>query len=323
MTPQTEPLSAPARALLCMQRHSWEQGTAMQAFYELGRTEEVVALSFEAAYRAMPDGRVATIGVTDGVTDPCAAGEALAWAAKTTGDEALCRGAAKLRVWALQTAPRNAAGVVYHLTGGRQFWADSLYMLPPYLAAIGQVDAALTNLYGYWDALYDPAAGLICHIWDEDEHRLTDAAHWGTGNGWALAGLARVIALLPKEPRYAADKARLCQMAQSLLERVLACRRADGAFGNVLDDDASFRELNLCQMTAYAIYRGVADGWLPDTALPTAEALRQTARQGTDAYGFVRSVCGAPNFDRPGVSPEAQAFALLMEAARARCLPNG
>jgi hypothetical protein len=34
-----------------------------------------------------------------------------------------------------------------------------------------------------------------------------------------------------------------------------------------------------------------------------------------DADGYVQGACGAPNFDRPGVSTEAQAFCILMEAA--------
>ncbi len=37
-----------------------------------------------------------------------------------------------------------------------------------------------------------------------------------------------------------------------------------------------------------------------------------------DAFGFVQGTCGAPNFDRPGTSTEAQAFCILMEAAGSR-----
>ena len=65
-----------ARALLCMQRHSWEQGMAMQAFLEWGKMDVVTALAHEAVYRRMEDGRAATIGFMDAVTDPCSVGEA-------------------------------------------------------------------------------------------------------------------------------------------------------------------------------------------------------------------------------------------------------
>ena len=57
-----------ARALLAMQRHSWEQGVAMQAFLEMGDMETVTAMAFESINRSLEDGRAAVIGVTDGVT---------------------------------------------------------------------------------------------------------------------------------------------------------------------------------------------------------------------------------------------------------------
>lgn len=309
-----------ARTLLCMQRHSWEHGTAMQAFYELGYTDIVNCMAREAAYRAMPDGRPASVGypvgVIDGITDPCSVGEALEAAAQATGDALLVQGAEKLRVWALEKAPRNPEGVLYHLNTGRQFWADSLYMLPPYLAAIGEYDQALHNLYAYWNALRDATTGLLCHIWDDGAGQMEDANHWGTGQGWALAGLARVIALLPEE--YAADRQRLAAMSKSLLDAVLPYRDADGAFHDVVDDPATFREVNLCQMIAYAIYRGIADGWLDASYLTAAEEVRAAARAEIDEFGFIHHVCGAPTFDRSGFSPEGQAFCLLAEAARAK-----
>jgi unsaturated rhamnogalacturonyl hydrolase len=43
--------------------------------------------------------------------------------------------------------------------------------------------------------------------------------------------------------------------------------------------------------------------------------MRNAARAKMDSFGYVQSVCGAPNFDRQGTSTEAQAFAIMMEAA--------
>jgi len=43
--------------------------------------------------------------------------------------------------------------------------------------------------------------------------------------------------------------------------------------------------------------------------------MRAAARAKCDRWGFVRGVCGAPNFDHPGVATEGQAFHILMEAA--------
>ena len=116
-------------ALLSMQRYSWEQGVAMQAFLEMGQFDTVCAMAFESINRSIEDGRAAVIGVTDGVTDHCSIGEGLKKACELTGNAFLGKGRQELRKWALERAPRNEAGIVYHLTRTKEFWADSFYML--------------------------------------------------------------------------------------------------------------------------------------------------------------------------------------------------
>ena len=300
-------------AILCMQRHSWEQGVTMQAFLELGERDTVIALAKEAAYRSMTDGRVATIGVTDGVTDPCCAGEALLWAAKETHDAALSNASQKLLRWALDLAPRNEDGIVYHLTTKKEFWVDSMYMLPPYLAAAGEHKEAIRQINGYYDALHDPACGLMSHMWDDSAKRFIRAAHWGVGNGWTVAGLSRVIALLPDFMQK--ERSNLIEKAQRLIRALIPYMRDDGLFHDVVDDEATFVETNLSQMLCYAILRGMRDKWL-DTAefSPIAHGLHNAVAKKVDRFGLVQGVCGAPTFDKPGVAPEGQAFYLLMES---------
>jgi hypothetical protein len=46
--------------------------------------------------------------------------------------------------------------------------------------------------------------------------------------------------------------------------------------------------------------------------------MRDAARAKMDASGYVQGVCGAPSFDRPGISTEGQAFCIMMEAAGAK-----
>ena len=300
-------------ALLSMQRHSWEQGVAMQAFLELYDYETVIALAKEAAYRSMADGRVATIGGTDAVTDPCSAGEALLWAAKETGDLALKAACSKLLTWALEQAPRNTSGIVYHLINKKEFWVDSMYMLPPFLAAAGYHQAALQQINGYHEALYDRSCGLMSLIYDDGEKRFIRADHWGVGNGWAAAGMCRVIALLPES--MSKERSELIHKARELIKNLTACMREDGLFHDVVDDKNTFVETNLSQMLCYAIFRGIRDGWLDGEALlPVACLLRSAVHKKVDQYGLVQDVCGAPTFDKPGVAPEGQAFFLLMEA---------
>jgi len=300
-------------ALAATQRHNWEHGTAMQAFLEAGDMDYVIAMAREAIYRQMEDGRAAKLGTVDSVTDPCACGEALIEAVRATDDAILKDGLDKLLVWALQKAPRNADGVLYHVDCRPEFWSDSTYMLPPFLAAAGYYKEALVNMDGYLDAMYDKSAHLMRHIWDDEKKEFIHAAFWGTGSGWTLAGLIRTAALLPEEMKE--DRDRLRKICIELLDSVLVYLREDGLFHDILDDPSSFIETNMSQMTAYAIYRGVTEGWMDEAYIPYAEKMRNAALNNTDPYGFVTPVCGAPTFDKPGASPEAQAFSLMLEVA--------
>ncbi len=301
-------------ALLAMQRHSWEQGVAMQALLEMGDTQTVILLAKEAAYRSMTDGRVATIGVTDGVTDPCCAGEALLYAARLTMDRDLLSASQNLERWALESAPRSESGIVYHLTTRPEYWVDSMYMLPPYLMAAGHYIIALQQLMGYYNALHDNLSGLMCHIWDEKNRSYIREAHWGVGNGWAVSGMARIIAFLPES--WKDEKRKIIRMATDLIDSLLQHMREDGLFHDVVDDPNTFVETNLSQMLAYALLRGISDGWLSQEKYSGyCEKLRAAVIKKVDTYGLVQGVCGAPTFDKPGVAPEGQAFFLMMEAA--------
>lgn len=304
-------------ALLAMQRYSWEQGTAMQAFLEAGDMHIVFPMACEAVYRGIADGRTAQMGDSQAVTDPCATGEAILIAYQETQDETLKVGLQKLVDWAVRTAPRSKKGIVYHLTNEPEFWADSLYMLPPFLAAVGEYEESLKQIRGYLEALMDPQTHLIRHRWDEEKQEFIDPAFWGSGNGWTLAGLARVIDLLPAS--YESEKENLINIARQILQSMLPYLRSDGLFYDILDDAESFVETNCAQMVAYTVYRGVKSGWLSREYLEIADKMRAAANEKIDVYGRVQGACGAPGFDKSGVSPEANAFYILMETAAEKC----
>ena len=305
------------RALLSMQRYNWEQGVAAQAFVECGDEAIAIAMAVEGANRQHADGRCCHIGNSDAVTDPCAVGEALMLACERTGDPFLLRARDALLRWAVTDAPRSPDGLVYHFLQGQPIWVDSMYMLPPFLARAGAFDEALLQLDGY-DQRLRREDGLLRHQWSDREQRYLRPAVWGVGNGWAMAGMARVIALLP--PAYEAARRRLIARVRELLDAAIPLMMEDGSFHDVLDDPATFRELNFSQMLACTIFRGAAEGWLPEGYIPHALKAREAALAGVDAYGLVRPVCGAPHFDAPGVAPEGQAFHIMMEAAYRRYL---
>jgi rhamnogalacturonyl hydrolase YesR len=188
-----------------------------------------------------------------------------------------------------------------------------MYMAPPFLAAAGQVDDALQQIRGIKSRLWNPTVNLYAHMWDEDRHALSRSAHWGVGNGWAAAGITRVIRTLPEA--WANDRQLLIDHVKEVIDGCLAHQRPDGLFYNVVDEPVTFVETNLSQMLAYSIYRGIVGGWLPSAYKAQADKMREAVLQKVDNFGFVQGVCGAPAFDRAGTAPEGQAFFLLMEAA--------
>lgn len=301
------------QTLLTMQRYSWEQGVAAQAFLELGETETAILLARDAVQRQSADGRLACMRESEGVTDPAANGEALLVAARTTKEPALQAGLDAMLNYLLKTAPRSSDGTLFHVINAQEIWVDSMYMAPPFLAVAGQIDVALQQIHGIQKRLWNPAAKLYGHIWDESRNVFIRRDHWGVGNGWVATGLTRVIRALPNSR--VDDKHVLEYHVREVIDGCLVHQRQDGLFHDVVDQPETFIETNLSQMLAYSIYRGVAGGWLPAAYQAQADKMRQAVHQKVDASGFVQGVCGAPAFNRAGTAPEGQAFFLLMEAA--------
>lgn len=135
----------------------------------------------------------------------------------------------------------------------------------------------------------------------------------GVGNGWAAAGITRVIPLLDDEKAEA--RRRLIGYLLEVINGCLVYQRDDGFFHDILDDSTTFIETNLSHMLSYSIYRGVHGGWLHNSYLRYADKMREAVYTKVDEYGLVQGVCGAPHFNSPGTEAEGQAFFMLMEAA--------
>ncbi len=302
-------------AALAMQRRDWEQGILAQAFLEAGDSERVILLTKAAMVQRVPDGRLAVV-ISGSPTDPAMGGAAYWRAGEITGDVHIQEAARGLLDWILVRSPRCPDGTLYHTFKRPEMWSDGLNCAPPFLAATGHYDEAMRQIDGYRKRLWNPDRKLLSHIWDDGAGQFPDKNFWGGGNGWAAAGLARVIRSLPADR--AEDRRRLAAFAKDILDGCLACQRPDGLFHDVVDRPDTFVESNLAQMLSFAIYTGVLAGWLPKDYLAPAGRMRSAARAKMDSFGYVQGVCGAPDFDRSGVSTEGQAFFIMMEAAAAR-----
>ena len=311
------------RAMLAMQRASWEQGVAAQACLEEGDWDLTTLLAREAVLRQDRSGKLAQLYSDAGVTDAGAAGEPVIFAALSTGEARLRQAAERMLGYFLKLAPRSAEGVLFHVVPNPdgEHWSDSAWMAPPFLALAGQPAEAVRQLRGLRARLLLPGRGLFAHRWNETKGSFIRPAPWGVGNGWVAAGCVRVIAHLPAEMQ--AERAELAGWVRELLDACLALQRPDGLFHDVVDDPSTFVETNLAQMLAWTIYRAVAAGWLDRGMLAHAERMRAAAVAKVDRDGFVQDVCGAPYFDAPGVATEGQAFFLMMEAARRAALGSG
>jgi unsaturated rhamnogalacturonyl hydrolase len=302
-------------ALLAMQRQSWEQGVAGHALLDLGQRDAVAVMARDAVTRQTAAHKLAEID--DHGTVNCAAnGEALLWAARSSGEGQLADAFDRQVDWLLTSCPRADDGTLFHIEGTREVWVDSVYMVVPMLVVAGHVAEAAAQLAGHRRRLFDESSHLYAARWNEDTGKLSWAEPWGTGNGWVVAGIARALHHLGDADTSFRQEA--AGHAREVIDACLSYRDDNGLFHNIVTDPGTFSEANLAQMLAYAILTGVADGWLPDDYAPHGHSLVASARRQVDANGYVTGVCGAPRFDRPGVSAEAQAFYLLATAAAER-----
>jgi len=305
-------------ALLAMQRQSWEQGVTSHALLGLGQDRLVEVMARDSVTHQTASGKLADLN-DSGTVNCGAAGEALLWAIERGGDSQLQEGYDRLLRWLLHECPRAEDGTLFHIQGTRECWVDSVYMVVPFLVVAGRLEEAVQQFEGHRSRLFDAEAGLYGWRWDENVGRMTHPEHWGTGNGWVVAGIARTLRLL--DGRAAGFAAGAAEHARTVLDACLAHRRRDdGLFCNIVDDPTTFAETNLAQMLAYGIFTGVADGWLPAGYQSIGHSLVESARQQVDEHGFVTRVCGAPHFDHQGTSVEAQCFFLLATAAERACI---
>jgi rhamnogalacturonyl hydrolase YesR len=308
-------------AMLAVQRYPWEQGVCAQALLESADTAAFIAMAHDAVLRQAPDGRLAVTGENIAVTDPAANGEAVWRAYEHTGDELYKHAAENLLKYYSRKAPRTLQGLVCHNDisfaegySPQQIWADSCYMLPPFLAVMGEWGEAQKQLDGYLCCLSDPKTGLLFHIYDAGTGRFVRKKLWATGNAWALLGIGRMISLSKCEK----IRGKYIKTGTELLNSMLKYQCKFGLFFDILDDTNSFEEGTSAMMTAAFIYRGIAENWLNRKYITNADLVYDNIHGGEssckiDKYGIIRGVCGCPHFNSLGTSAEAQAAYIMME----------
>lgn len=305
-------------AMLAVQRYPWEQGVCAQALWEIGDETTVIAMAHDAVLRQKEDGRLAVINENVAVTDPAANGEAVWRAYEKTGKAQYAEAAKRMLEYLLHHAPRTGKNCICHNQisfyegySAEQIWVDSIYMAPPFLAVMGELEEAVAQIEGYISYLQDAESGLLYHIYDVGTEQFVRKKLWATGNGWALLGIARVVeTALEKKENEQADK--LLPYGRNLLDAMLKYQLPDGRFHDILDESDSFTEGTAAMMLATFIYRGIAGGWLEEEYAEYAERVRIVMEDYVDEFGLIQEVCGCPDFLESGTSAESMAAYLMM-----------
>ncbi len=156
------------------------------------------------------------------------------------------------------------------------YWIDAFYMAAPVFARFG----ALTGNSAYYDklwalyqymkvtrGLFDSAEGL----WYQKElyiypYNATANGHkkfWARGNGWVIAGVARVLQELPPDSPYRPE---FVAMLQTMADTLRQIQGADGFWRASLYDPAHFPnpETSGTGFFTYAMAWGINEGLLDE-----------------------------------------------------------
>ncbi|ESQ87377.1 hypothetical protein ABAC460_20350 [Asticcacaulis sp. AC460] len=157
------------------------------------------------------------------------------------------------------------------------WWCDSLFMAPPVLARMSAITGDPKYLHAmdvqWWrtyDRLYDPDNDLYARDERFIDRRSPNGKKifWARGEGWVLAGLARVLEVMPADfptrPRYVA-------LFQEMSARIVTLQQPDGLWRASLLDTEAFPEPETSGTAfyTYAMAFGINHGLLDrDQYLP-------------------------------------------------------
>lgn len=189
------------------------------------------------------------------------------------------------------------------------WWVDAYYMAAPMLARMAAIDgneAYRTQLRAMYDwmkdtrTLFDPVEGL----WYRDAASKTEISSiggkvfWSRGNGWVMAGLARVLDELP--PSHP-DRAEFETMLQTMAAALVPLQGADGFWRSSLQDAAKYPNPEtsgtafFTAAMAWGIRNGVLDAATYEPVLTAAwDGLTSIALAGSGRVGYIQGVGRAP-----------------------------
>lgn len=348
-------------AMLGSIRTSWEQGTASSGILEAdtptyslfgsspfsyssstGLPVTPLQFGLSAVTRQTSDGRLSQNigdGLDGAALDGASAGSVVLLGSFTEPSKKSywLTAATKQLDYLLYTAPRTSTGAISHRADSKQYWADGVFMGPPFIAYYGAVTSNQTLLQLAYDncRLYrsalrvkGPYGYAWGHIYDDDTKTWSDKGIWGTGNAWAALGMLRVALTIQKSSlasKMTTQSDNLIKWVKEILDGTLPA--AVKASPRLIPDyiqgtsagNATFGDASSSAALASVTYRVLT---LYPTIFSTAnystaaDQMSAAVINGVTELGLMAPVVDPLSWSAVGVvSTEAQAFGLMMIAA--------
>jgi len=229
----------------------------------------------------------------------------------------------------VNVVPRWPNGAISQRESLPELWADEVYMAPPFLAYYAVDTANLTlaresarQCLLYRDVLVTPT-GPWYHITGP---QTKDFGLWSTGNGWAAAGMARVLATLRQSPfnkDTKSEQSGLVAAIKHIIDSAIALDTdSSGLLRNYLNDTTWFGEISGTAILTATTFRlavlapdsfdGEYTNWaekkldLVDAGINVTTGIVAPAINPLDWHDQTPFLTG---------SPEGQSFVVLMHAA--------
>jgi len=235
-----------------------------------------------------------TCGARFADNEACVQAYAELYLAAPTAQNAVMLTAAQTTFDSMVAAPR---------TGRVEWWwEDALFMAPPALARVAAAVPAKSEQYlslmdsMFWDTkafLFDPAQGLF---W-RDSGYLNTNTYWSRGNGWVVAGTARILDVLPAAD---ARRSKYEALLKTMATKLASVQAADGYWRSSLTQPNAFKDPETSGTAfftfgiAWGINHGVLDRatFLPVVTKAWPALVKAVSAQGR--LGYVQAVGAEP-----------------------------
>lgn len=185
------------------------------------------------------------------------------------------------------------------------WWADGLYMVMPVMTKLYKITGSriyLEKLYEYLtyaeSIMLDEETGLLFrdakYVYPKHKSLNGKKDFWARGDGWVLAGLAKVIQDLPSDD---AHYLHYTQMFRKMAKSVVACQQKEGYWTRSLLDPehAPGPETSGTAFFCYGLQWGINNGLLKGAEYQNAcdkawNYLSKTALQADGSVGYVQPI---------------------------------